>query len=157
MTSMHLRTKMRGRLARIAGACLFSMSLLTPAMAAAQPSPVGVWRTIDDETGEARSLVRIWEHDGKLYGKIVELFEDPDALCEKCEGAQKDKPVMGMLVMWGMEPDEDDAREWEDGTLFDPEKGKTYRGKLELENPDTLEVRGYLGPFSRKQVWHRVR
>jgi len=137
-------------------AFLGATTLAVPLTALAQPTPEGVWRTIDDETGRPRSLVRIWEHEGVLYGKIEELFDDPNALCEKCEGTQKNQPVLGMLVLWGMQPDPDDASQWEGGTLFDPEKGKTYRGKLELQDPDTLEVRGFIGPFSREQTWHRI-
>ena len=115
-------------------------------------SPLGKWTTIDDETGKARSVVHIYEYQGKLRGKIIELLENPDATCDKCEGRLKGRPVLGMIIMWDMERDGD---EWSGGNVFDPEKGKTYRAKLWLEDENTLKLRGYAGPFFRTQVWHR--
>ena len=116
-------------------------------------SPVGYWKTIDDETGEAKSIVKIYERDGKYYGRVDKLLLKPGALCTACEGEDKDQPIEGMVVMWGMEQDED---EWSGGKIFDPEKAKTYRCKIWLENEGAkLKVRGYLGPFFRTQTWHR--
>lgn len=123
------------------------------AEAEVEATPVGTWRTIDDETGEARSIVRIYERDGELYGRIIELFENPDATCDKCTGDAKGQPVLGMLIMWGLERDGD---EWSGGQVFDPEKGKTYRARVWLEGDDTLRLRGYSGPFFRTQTWQRV-
>jgi uncharacterized protein (DUF2147 family) len=145
----------RIRATGVAGILLAIATFAAPASAADDPTPVGVWMTIDDETGKARSLVRIWEHDGKLYGRIIKLLENPGAVCEKCEGAWKNEPIEGMTVLWNMKPDEA-AGQWEGGRLFDPEKAKSYRGTLELIDDDRLEVRGHVGPFSRKQIWQRV-
>lgn len=116
-------------------------------------SPVGYWKTIDDETGEAKSIVKIYEVDGKIYGRVDQLLLDPDARCTACEGDDKDKPIKGMVVLWGMEKDDD---VWSGGKIFDPEKNKTYRCKIWLEGEGAnLKVRGYLGPFFRTQTWHR--
>ena len=120
-------------------------------------SPVGVWKTIDDETGEAKSHVEIFEKDGKLYGKVVKLLLKPaDTKCEKCSGAKKDKPVVGMTIIEGMEKD---GSEWEDGTILDPENGKTYTCKFWLseDDPNKLKVRGYIAFFYRTQDWYRVK
>jgi uncharacterized protein (DUF2147 family) len=135
---------------------IMAMTLAAPASAAPQASPAGVWMTIDDETGRARSLVRIWEHDGKLYGRIIKLLENPGAVCERCEGPWKDKPIEGMTIVWDMQPEEGTAGAWEGGRVFDPEKAKSYRATLALIDDDRLEVRGHVGPFSRKQIWERV-
>jgi uncharacterized protein (DUF2147 family) len=116
-------------------------------------SPIGMWTTIDDDTGKARSVVRIYERDGQLFGRIVELFEDPDATCDKCTGRSKGRPILGMIIMWDMKPDGD---AWSGGKIFDPEKGKTYRAKIWLENDQTLKLRGYAGPFFRTQTWQRA-
>lgn len=120
---------------------------------AERDSPVGYWKTIDDETGEAKSVVKIYNVDGKIYGKVDKLLKRPGALCNACEGDDKDKPIEGMVVMWGMDQDDD---VWSGGKIFDPEKNKTYRCKIWLEEDGKkLKVRGYLGPFFRTQTWIR--
>ena len=123
-----------------------------PDLAQADESPVGVWKTIDDETGEAKSLVKIYEREGVLYGKVQKLFKNPDATCDACEGDDYGKPIVGMTILWGLDKDGD---EWNDGKIFDPKKGKTYNCKMWLDDGD-LRVRGYVGPFHRTQTWHRV-
>jgi uncharacterized protein (DUF2147 family) len=127
-------------------------ALVRPEIADAFESPVGVWKTIDDESGEAKSLVKIYERDGKLYGKVQKLFKNPDATCDACEGDDYGKPIVGMTILWGLEQDDD---EWSGGKIFDPKKGKTYKCTLWLDDGD-LKVRGYVGPFHRTQTWHRV-
>lgn len=119
---------------------------------AEQPSPIGTWETIDDSTGEAKSHVKIYERDGKLYGKIIKPLRNPDATCDKCTGDDKGKPIKGLIIMWALQWD---GSAWSGGKIFDPEKGKTYRCKIWIEGKD-LKVRGYWGPFFRTQTWHRV-
>src|SRR5688572_27295679 len=114
-------------------------------------SPHGSWKTIDDETGETKSIVKIYEVEGKMYGRVDRLLLKPGALCEKCEGDDYNKPIEGMIVMWGLSDDDRDGT-YEGGKVFDPEKNKTYRAKMWMENGD-LKVRGYLGPFFRTQKW----
>lgn len=121
---------------------------------------VGTWKTIDDETGAVKSLVEISEVDGQLTGKIVKLFrkpeEDQDPKCDKCSGDKKDKPLIGLQILWGLKPDGNGK--WSDGEIMDPKKGKTYSCKMELiEDGKKLKVRGFLG-FSllgRTQTWER--
>lgn len=152
-------------MARIIWSLALSVALASPALFRAEnaiaatadedaaASPLGRWTTIDDESGTAKSIVMIYEHEGKLRGKVVKLLENPGATCDKCTGRNKDRPVLGMIIMWDMERDGD---EWSGGKLFDPKKAKTYRGKIWLEGEDTLKVRGYSGPFFRTQTWHRA-
>lgn len=123
-------------------------------------SPIGRWKTIDDETGKPRSVVRIWEKDGKLYGTIERLFRSPEEeqnpLCTKCEGELKDKPIIGMTILRDLVRDGD---EWEDGTILDPANGKTYDVKIEVQDKGRkLKVRGFLGIslLGRTQYWERV-
>ena len=127
--------------------------LLAAPRVEAYDSPVGTWKTIDDDSGEAKSQVKIYESNGKLRGKIVKLYNNPDALCTECEGDDYNTPILGMTIMWGLEPDDD---EWSDGRIFDPKKGKTYNCKIWLEDNGDLKVRGSAGPFYRTQTWHRV-
>lgn len=124
---------------------------------AANETPVGTWKTIDDATGKAKSLVMISEVDGTLHGKVVKLFDppEPNPICKKCDGPRKDQAIIGMEVLWGLKQDGD---EWTGGQAFDPEKGKVYGAKLSLaDHGNKLNVRGFVG-FSllgRTQTWLR--
>ena len=119
-------------------------------------SIVGTWKTIDDETKEPKGHVELFMGDGKLYGKIVKLLKSPpDKLCVKCPGERKNQPVMGMIVVVEMKQKEG---YWQSGSILDPEKGKWYDCKMWLKDgdPNTLVVRGYIGPFYRTQYWYRL-
>ncbi len=121
-------------------------------------SPVGKWKTWDDETGKAKSIVEIYKKsDGKYYGKIVQLLVTPENdKCVKCEGALYNKPLIGLEILQGLEKDDE---EYEDGTITDPKTGKEYSCYIELVNTNKLKVRGYIG-FSligRTQYWTRVK
>ena len=120
-------------------------------------SPVGRWKTIDDNSGEVKSIVNIYEKNGKLYGDIEKLFrkpdEDQDPVCDKCTDHRKDKRIIGMNILDGLAKDGD---EWEDGKIMDPENGKIYTCKIWLENAKTLKVRGYILFLYRTQTWHRA-
>ncbi len=124
--------------------------------AASSPSPIGFWKTIDDKDGTPKSVVQIWEHRGTLFGKIVKLFRDPEALCDKCEGPRKGKPVVGMRIMENLKQDGD---EWSGGQITDPENGKTYKCYIAVQDGGKkLKVRGYIGIslLGRTQYWERV-
>ena len=122
-------------------------------------TPLGTWRTFDDDTHAPKALVAISAYDGELRGRIVKLFrepgEDPYPRCNACRGERKDQRVLGMTILWGMHRDGDS---WSGGEILDPEEGATYRAKLQLAHDGRLEVRGYLGIalFGRTQVWERV-
>lgn len=134
-------------------AAAFIASLLfiaSSVMASTTSSATGLWKTIDDESGEAKSIVKIYQVEDKLYGKVDRLLQDPGILCDKCEGDDYNKPVQGMVIMWGMKADGDG--QWSGGKIFDPKKGKTYRCKMWLEEGN-LMVRGYLAMFYRTQKW----
>ena len=118
-------------------------------------SVIGKWKTIDDNTGEPRSIVEVFERGGKIYGKIIKLYrkpgEDPDPLCDECEPGDHryQKKIIGMELMEGLLRDDD---EYSGGTILDPDNGKVYRCKIWVEDKQ-LKVRGYLGPFFRTQNW----
>ncbi|WP_452228426.1 DUF2147 domain-containing protein [Lacinutrix sp. MEBiC02404] len=117
----------------------------------------GKWKTIDDETGEAKSIVEIYKKDGKVFGKIIELLrdKDKDARCTTCEGEEYNKPVLGLEVMKNLTKE---GKHYKNGSIFDPEKGKMYTCRLALdsEDPDILEVRGYISFLYATQYWVRV-
>jgi uncharacterized protein (DUF2147 family) len=121
-------------------------------------SPAGQWRTIDDETGKAKSIVEIYEQGGAYYGKVVKLLLDPqDRLCDKCKGDDYNKPIVGMVILKNLKQS---GSEYSGGSIMDPNNGKTYRCLIELQDGgNKLRVRGYMG-FSligRNQFWHRVK
>ena len=134
---------------------LFATSAL-----AQEATPVGRWTTIDDETKKPKSVIAIYEEDGKLFGKIEKIFpepgEKPDPVCEKCEGTLKDQPIIGMVIMRNLKKDDD---EWSGGTILDPKNGKTYKCKIAVEDKGKkLKVRGYIGMslLGRTQHWVRA-
>lgn len=118
-------------------------------------SIVGTWKTIDDESGKPRSVVDIYEKDGRYYGKIIKLFrdpgEDPDPICEECEDYRKGQKVIGMEIITDMKYDKGDD-EYRKGEILDPENGNIYDCKLWVED-GKLKVRGYLLFFYRTQTW----
>ncbi len=135
------------------------------ALAAASPawaddvSPVGLWKNIDDVTGKPKALIRITENKGEVRGQIEKLFlaagENPNPRCDKCQGANKDQPVLGMVFMSGLRRHGD---EYSGGEILDPDSGKVYRSKLVLvEGGKKITVRGYVGVpmFGRSQTWVR--
>ena len=126
----------------------------------AQMSPVGLWKTIDDETKKEKSLVRITESNGVFSGRIEKLLDpatDPKAVCDQCTDDRKDKPVLGMEILRGLKVSSGDPAVFEGGTIVDPNNGKSYRTRLKpVEDGKKLEMRGYIGPFYRTQVWIRA-
>lgn len=126
----------------------------------AQMSPVGLWKTIDDDSKKEKSLVRIKETNG-VYSGTIEKLLDPtskqDAVCDKCTDERKDKPVLGMTILRNLKQSADDKTVYDGGDIVDPNNGKVYRTRLKpVEDGKKLEMRGYIGPFYRTQVWLRV-
>lgn len=117
----------------------------------------GKWKTIDDETGEAKSIVEIYEKNGKIYGKVIEIFNPAkrDAKCQNCKGSDKDQPVLGLEVIKGLYKDGD---QWSGGQVLDPNKGKLYKCIINLEGENKLNIRGYIGIslLGRSQTWIRI-
>jgi len=127
---------------------------------AAEPAATGLWEQVDERSGKAESWFRIAERNGVYDGTIVKIFfkpgEDQNPVCDKCEGADRGKPVMGLMLIKGMRRT---GNHYEGGTITDPRDGSVYRALMEL-SPDgqKLEVRGYLGIslFGRSQTWNRL-
>jgi uncharacterized protein (DUF2147 family) len=126
---------------------------------AAETSPAGLWKTIDDRSGQAKGLIRIREIAGKFEGKIDKIFpktgDDPAPRCEKCEGSLHNQPVLGLTFLWGFTKQGD---EYQGGEILDPESGKVYQAKMKLvDGGKKLEVRGFIGfsLFGRSQTWLR--
>jgi uncharacterized protein (DUF2147 family) len=127
---------------------------------AAEPFAVGLWEQVDEKSGKPESWFKITERNGAYEGNIVKIFfkpgEDENWVCDKCEGAERGKPVLGLALIKGMQRN---GSSYENGTIMDPRDGAVYRALMKL-SPDgqKLEVRGYLGIslFGRSQVWNRL-
>lgn len=148
------------KLRNILSATLLGLSALTAVSAWADGSPVGLWKSISDETGKPSALIRISETNGELTGKIEKLFrepnQEPNPVCTKCEDERKDQPIIGMTILSGLKKDGD---VYSGGQILDPSNGKVYKSKLSvLEDGQKISVRGYIGipMLGRSQVWIRA-
>jgi len=137
---------------------LLASLVLVGLPALAQMTPVGLWRNIDDKTGTAKAEIRIRETaDGSLLGVVEKaLVQSESPNCDLCTDDRKDKPKLGMEIIRGAKKAEGQDV-WEEGHILDPDNGKTYRLRMTpLEGGSQLQIRGYIGPFYRTQVWVRV-
>ncbi|WP_332777505.1 DUF2147 domain-containing protein [Polaromonas sp.] len=126
--------------------------------ALAQSTPVGLWRNIDDKTGQARAEVRIKADVHGVLSGVIEraIIASPEPLCTACTDDRKDKPKLGLEIIRGAKKAEG-KDVWEDGKILDPDNGRNYTLRLTpLEGGARLEVRGSFGPFGRTQTWVRV-
>lgn len=134
--------------------CLF----LCLGLYAMAQSPAGIWKTVDDKSGEARSYVEIYEQGGKYFGKITKLLQsEPGILCEECKGDKKNKPVLGLVIIEDMKPHKDF---WKGGSILDPESGNDYSCSIWFDDDEkeVLKVRGkhWTGLY-RTQTWYKVK
>lgn len=132
--------------------------LVAAPMLAADLSPVGTWKTIDDKTGKAKGIVRITERNGVLEGKILKVLTSdhgPHPICTSCGGKRHNQPVEGMTFLWGLTRHGD---EWSGGKILDPHSGRIYKARVRvIDDGRRLKVRGYIGfaLLGRTQIWHR--
>ncbi|AWH50329.1 DUF2147 domain-containing protein [Stenotrophomonas sp. SAU14A_NAIMI4_5] len=140
---------------------LLALPLCLAALSAqAADSAAGRWKTIDDKTGKVKSIVEISQTaNGALTGKVVEILQSdkgPNPVCDGCEGANKNKPVKGMTILWNLSQDKGSHSKWSGGTILDPANGKTYKSKLELQpGGGKLDVSGCIAFICRTQTWVR--
>ena len=134
-------------------AMILTVTLMASAASAADP-PLGKWKTVDDKDGKVVSEVELYDQGGKVFGKITGLTDPNDSqgkpkTCTKCQGADKDKPIVGLIIIKDLSLSGD---RYKGGTILDPEDGKVYRAEIWPEGSG-LKVRGYLGPFYKTQTW----
>lgn len=141
--------------------CLFSFALISYAQ---QTTPVGFWKQVSDQAGmqgQVRSIIKISQVNEQLIGTIVKTYTvngiKPETYCKDCPDDFKNKPIIGLKILWGMQ--QVDSNSWEDGKILDPKSGNIYSCRLTLLNEGTqLKVRGYIGIslLGRTQVWQRM-
>ena len=146
------------------------LTLVCALKVAAEGKPVadkniyGYWKSLDKDSGKTQSIFRLWEDKGKLVGKVIKTFprpngEKPQERCTECSGAQKDKPVVGLIFLWGLSLDDENPRKWVEGKVLNPEDGKTYNAELTLsDDAKTLTIYGYIKMLVKlggSNVWQR--
>ena len=141
--------------------CLLLVFGISSGFAAEHISPIGLWQTIDDHTKQPASVVKLWSHQHKLYGKVVKIYavngNKPTDLCWHCPGNLHNKPVQGLTFLWNMQ--QKSAESWSDGKIMDPKTGSIYRCKMTMDDGGKfLRVRGYIGMplLGRTQIWRRM-
>ncbi len=136
-------------------AIVFAGLLAALPFAASAASPVGRYKTFDEDTGKPRLIVEVYEaKDGTFAARVLETLFAPNAHCTACKGQNKDKPITGMTILWGLKPDGDNA--FSSGTVLKLDNGKTYKSKAELtDGGRTLQVSGCLGFICKHQNWTR--
>lgn len=135
---------------------LFAGIFLFTSILIGKSQVTGFWKTVDDRTGSEKSVIEIFEQDDMLHGRIVRLLSGATyTTCEKCSGELKDKPLVGMTILFDLKENQSGRI---DGKVLDPNNGKLYSCYLEMERPDVLKLRGYIGVtgLGRTQYWYRV-
>lgn len=132
--------------------------LVSVAASAQVENILGDWKTIDDKTGERRSVVAIYQgSDGLYYGKIAKmLVGEPGLKCTTCKDEDYNAPLEGLVIIRGMKYDTK-GNALTGGKVLDPESGKFYYGKIYTKD-GKLVLRGSLdkaGLLGRNQTWER--
>jgi uncharacterized protein (DUF2147 family) len=131
-------------------ACIFSYNLSAQGV-------FGKWYSIDPDTGENESVIRVYQKGEEVFAKIETILreEDKDKTCIECSGPDKDKPIEGLVIMKGLKKDGD---EYNGGKILDPKNGKYYKCYITLEEENKLKLRGYIGfsVIGRTEYWYRV-
>ena len=134
---------------------LFLLLLVTLSLTAKSQTIIGQWETYDDKTNVKKALIEIYKTDDMYFAKIVEKYiGEKNSVCKECEGDKKDKPMIGLVII---EDIKKDGKEYNDGTILDPESGDVYSCYLKLVDDNKLKVRGYMGValLGRTQYWIR--
>ncbi|HVS27590.1 MAG TPA: DUF2147 domain-containing protein [Burkholderiales bacterium] len=143
----------------IVARAVFGLALLACMPVNSGQTPAGVWKIVDERTGQPNALLRIAETGGRIEGKFEKIFfqpgDDPNPRCEKCEGANKNRPLLGMTILWGQQKQGNEYT----GRILNPDSGEIYQCKLILdEDGRKLKVHGYVWVplFGQTQTWLRV-
>ena len=111
--------------------------------------------------GSGKANVRIYKSGNHYYGAIISLKEPIDSVTHKPkvdknnpDKSKRNTPLMGYLLLKNFIYDDGI---WKDGTIYDPENGKTYSCKITMKDKNTLDVRGFIGIslIGRTDEWKR--
>lgn len=119
---------------------------------------LGKWNNRDEKTGKIDSVVEIYKKDGLVYAKIIDIMnpELKNAFCTLCKGSVKNKPALGLHVLYKLEKK---RNKWVGGYGLDPRTGHYFNVYIKLVNPNKLKIRGYAGIpiFGKTVYWDRVK
>ena len=124
----------------------FFIAFLFATIVNATENIAGLWTTVDDESGEEKSVVQIYEYEGKYFGRVVKLFKNVD---KKAVGIKGTPKIVGLDIIWNLEASGD---KFKSGKILDPAKGKIYSSEAWVEDGNLI-LRGKIGPFGRNQTW----
>ncbi len=138
--------------------CFMAIVSFSADAQSSQSNIVGQWKSIDDKTGKAKSIIEITEKNGIYTGRIIQLLNPSESnpVCTKCKDGRKDQAIEGMIIIENVSQKK---TSWGGGTILDPKNGKTYKVKFTLvDEGKTLKVRGYIGlpTLGRTQTWERI-
>lgn len=134
-----------------------TLVLLTITLSINSQTIFGKWHSTNDETGKVDSVIEMYKKDGKAFAKIIQI-NDPErqkAVCDLCTGENKNKSILGLEILTGLEKDDD---EWSGGEILDPRNGKVYNCYIKLVKPNKLKIRGFIGVslFGKTKYWKRA-
>lgn len=112
----------------------------------------GMWKSVSDETGIIKSVSLIYEFNGKIYGRLLAIYEEDGKLANPKEKAIEvvgDPTYVGLDFIWNLI---DKGKKWSKGKILDPQFGKIYSCDMWIEDGN-LVVKGKIGPFGREQIW----
>ena len=125
---------------------------------AADPLNGTVWKTIDDKTKQPKATVKFTERNGVLTANIQSILTPGEEnACKKCEGPYHNKSLKGLTIVQNLTAV--GGGKYENGTILDPQSGKTYKLKGEIaEGGKKLNLRGFIGvsALGRNQTWIRA-
>lgn len=136
---------------------IITLTLFLVAMTTQSQTIFGKWHSTNEDTGEVDSVIEVYKKDAKAFAKVIAIKNPArkDAVCDLCEGKNKNKPILGLNILTGLEKD---GGEWSGGKILDPRNGKVYKCYIKLVAPNKLKIRGYIG-FSligKTAYWQRA-
>ncbi|MEN8704150.1 MAG: DUF2147 domain-containing protein [Polaribacter sp.] len=118
----------------------------------------GKWNSTNDETGEIDSVIEIYKKNNKAFAKVVKIMDPSrqNSVCTACEGENKNKRILGLDILTGLEKNDD---EWSGGEILDPRNGSVYNCYIKLVKKDKLKIRGFIGVaiFGKTKYWERAK
>jgi len=132
-----------------------TFSIIFSSMTFAESSLTGNWITLN-EKNQKSSIVEVYEQNGKFSAKVLEVLPQKgvkkNPICKKCPGDFKNKPIKGLVLLWGLSPADNNS--WENGKALDPKTGKILNTKATLSTDGkTLKLKHSLGFFSTTRTW----
>ena len=138
---------------------LIILFLMPLALVAGNPDSIlGVWQNSDKSV-----LIRIYKENNRYHGSIIKMCSTDKNACNQLDtnnpdDSLKKRKLLGLIILKDLLFDGDSV--WGEGSIYDPNNGKTYRTKVTLsDDGNTLKLRGFIGLslFGRTEEWKRFK